>query len=505
MADNRRLLANLYTALEEEIFGDRLGRSEFATLMSPGQFISPNLSEDNDSEDMAIQAEHANLGIDTSFSFVEVGKSVDGTYEEIAASAALPSKTLTSDEERELETVRRWMAARETDYFRYRDRYFDALQAYEIEAASPNREPGVLRRLARARDDAMNTWASRGYKADFENRQARLNYLLRGFPATFWEENVVRRLETHRQNAPARGAYLRTFLQPPPRSWSESATSWSRFERYISESSSSSVSRSTSWSGGAGFGFGLFSFGGSAGGGSTYQRRESESSDVTVSFDYLRVRIARPWLLRDVFSYRWWTWKATHGYAVISDGGQMQLQPPVRPVGQMPVLPTHMILARNVRVSAAFSQADETTIASHFRAGASFGFGPFSLSGSYAESNSRHNANSTRSGGTFAVDTPQIIAYTGILLPACPSPDPRLPWPPDAVFPGGGDVGPRGGVDARRLADYAADRSEARILAGMETAREERDVQEAGLRREASTLQAEFLSARAGGPPSGGS
>src|ERR1041385_8410402 len=162
MANNRQILANLYTMMEQEIFADRLSKGEFATLMNPGQFISPNLGEENDSDDMAIQAEFANIGLDTSFSYAELPSTVDTTYKEILYSSALPTKTLTTAEETELETIRKWMEVHEADYTLYRDRYYDVLEAYEIEAARPQPDPSRLRRLARLRDDALDTWKRSG-------------------------------------------------------------------------------------------------------------------------------------------------------------------------------------------------------------------------------------------------------------------------------------------------------------------------------------------------------
>jgi hypothetical protein len=126
-----------------------------------------------------------------------------------------------------------------------------------------------------------------------------------------------------------------------------------------------------------------------------------------------------------------------HGPATISDGGNLSASPPVRPFGQMPFLPTHFILAKNVRITANYSHDDQTFVASQFSASASVGWGPFSVSGTYSESTSEQSTQAHFDGATFIIDQPQIIAFTGTLLPMSPNPLPRsvLPWGDDAWLP----------------------------------------------------------------------
>jgi hypothetical protein len=84
-----------------------------------------------------------------------------------------------------------------------------------------------------------------------------------------------------------------------------------------------------------------------------------------------------------------------------------------------------------------FTHNDQTTITSQLTAGASFGWGPFSISGSYSEANSNTTVNAHYDGTTLTIAQPQIIAYTGFLVPKCPDPLPagQLPWGDDAVLP----------------------------------------------------------------------
>ena len=143
----------------------------------------------------------------------------------------------------------------------------------------------------------------------------------------------------------------------------------------------------------------------------------------------------RPWLLTDVFTYKFWTWSKTHGFTYLSDGGNLSATPPVRPVGDMPFYPEEMVIVRNVKLTAQFTETDNTIITNHNSGGASFGWGPFSISGSYSEDTKEVNTSGQYNGATITIDQPQIIAFMGSLTPRCPDPDLTLPWQSDAAFP----------------------------------------------------------------------
>src|SRR5262249_33433999 len=65
--DNFDMLRQLYTLLEGNVFyGDRLKDRKFVTILSPGQFISTNLKE-NDQNDQYNVWELCNKVLDTTF------------------------------------------------------------------------------------------------------------------------------------------------------------------------------------------------------------------------------------------------------------------------------------------------------------------------------------------------------------------------------------------------------------------------------------------------------
>lgn len=436
MADNQKIIRALYSVLEDALFlGDRLTRSEFSLLMQPGQFISTNLRELDSSEDMAIQAEITNDAIDTSFLYLPLTGTVSQKYFEILEFAALPKRNLTPSEIKEVSDIRTWTEQYQSLYETYRDRYFDALDAYETEASSQNPNGSRLRRLAQKRDDALQAWETFGRKQDWQIKQARLNYLLSGNPEVMWND-FKKRMSAHFKTAPRRGDYYQTFLIPSVAEWNSANTSWGRFEKEINESSTYDYSKSTSWSAGGSGSWGLWSARSGGSGSSTYKREIADTSVIIVKFDYLRVRIHRPWMIDDVFAHRFWTWKKASGMGpYLSDGGNLSVDPPMRPRGTLPFLSKSLIVARNVELTANFSHRDATFIQTQLNASASGGWGPISFSGSYSESTSEQTVKASFDGTSLKIPQPQIIGFSGKLLPRSPNPIRNLPWQGDQQFP----------------------------------------------------------------------
>jgi len=445
MADNQQMIINLFGSIQNALFlGDPLASQQCASFLQPGQFLSTNIKENPGTKDMYNQAQIANLIYDTSFltpyatTDFEQGAqllgAVDQVYSDILNMEALPYQPLTQDQLNEIDSLNTWLSNHEQDYDLYSDLYNEAEEAYATEANSQNPDPTRLNILSQKVSEAQTNWETIGLKDLYENNQGQVVYLSQASPANLWQSFRTRMAQS-KMNAPNVGSYYQTLLEPAISDWDNA--SWMTFEDTVTDSSSSSSSKQTSWSGGISAGWGLFSFGGGASGSTNFQHQESQISSIHLKFDYLRVKINRPWMVEDVLGYAFWTWKKEFGGKMISDGGNLGAPVPVRPIGRMPVLPEYLILVRNLSMSASFSQQEQSLYASQISTHASFGWGPFSLSGSYSEANSSQYVQANFDGVTFTVSQPQIIARTGILLAECPNPDHSLPWQGDQWFPGG--------------------------------------------------------------------
>ena len=432
MPDEQSLVASLFTLVENTIFrGDSLLSGNFVTIMSPGQFVSLNLSEDNPNDEY-IQYDVVNDCLDTSFLRKSLQSTIEGKYEEIFNFVALPLKALSPSQQKELAADTVIINQLQDAYFSYQDTYNDANRLYIAAFNNPNTSPDALQSLSDARDRALQQWNINGQRQSYENAYADFVYLQSGDPRTYFKLLDDRR----RKYGPfpsRRGTYYQTGFDPAIVDWQNAG--WTHATLETKTVSSSSYSRSTQWSAGFSAGWGLWSFGGNGGHSETYQHDHSQATELKADFEYLRVRILRPWLLPDVFTYKFWTWSKTHGFTYLSDGGSLNANPPVRPIGDMPFYPAEMVVARKVKLSANFTETDNSVITSHMSGGASFGYGPFSISGSYSEDTKEVNTSGTFDGATISIDQPQIIAFTGPLTGRCPDPDPTLPWQSDAAFP----------------------------------------------------------------------
>jgi hypothetical protein len=429
MADNLRLLKNIFAELEKPLFfGDGLAKGEFHALMQPGQFVSTNLTEADGSDDMAIIASLTDDLIDTQFIYTQLNGTVSQQYTDILNNAALPYVPLSAGAQAEIDADTSWLATNQQTYTTYQNYYYDALGAYDQEANSQHPNSARLLQLQANVNQALNNWQTMGKKNLYEAKQARVVYLSSGDPQTMWN-GFKNNLQSFNKQSPHRGPYVQTFLIPPVSQWNSAG--WAQFEKTINETDTYSYSSSTSWGGGGSVGWGLFSIGGGASGSSSYSHSTSDVTTVNIKFEYMRARIDRRWLKTDIFGYRFWWWKKVFGYRLLSDGGNLMLTPPQRPIGLFPFLPNYLIVARKLTITSNFSHNDATTISHSLSASASAGWGPFSVSGSYSESSTEKQTHATFDGTTIRVDQPQVIAFTGTLMPLVPSPDRTLPWQGD--------------------------------------------------------------------------
>ncbi len=444
MADNKKMLLNLFSGMQDALFlGDRFVNGEFVSFLQPGQFISQSLQEGSGTNDMAIQADIANILVDTSFvnkykdidysTGTELVGSVDQVYKDVINLAALPYKKMSAETEREIDALRTWIGNNRANYEIYRDQYYDVVNAFETEASKQAPDQGILRRLAQKKTDTFQNWETFGNKKLHDLKTGRFVSLTAPDPSAYWASLGVR-FQDNIKTSPRYGDYLQTFLVPSVSSWG--SASWASFERQISEKDTYEHSKSTSWSVGASGRWGLWSAGGGASGSSRYEHSKSTIESVLLKFEYLRVRIFRPWLVSDVFNYKFWTWRNDVGGSFLSDGGNLGIDPPVRPVGRMPVLPQYLIVVRNVELSTSFSDYEREFYHREMQAKASVGWGPFSLKGSYRQSETTTQVEASFDGITIKIQQPQIIARTGILLKQSPSPTRALPWGDNACFPG---------------------------------------------------------------------
>jgi len=177
---------------------------------------------------------------------------------------------------------------------------------------------------------------------------------------------------------------------------------------YINENSHFS-----SYSGGAGASFGLWSVGGGSSGSFQHQDMSSDTSNLTVSFKMGRVELRRRWFRDNLFSLSGWqtAGRRPGGYSNGALAGND---------GYFPLIPTGMLVARDVTISGVWGHRDSQLAASTQTSSASVGWGPFSCSGSYTTSSSSSTYRSTFDGTTLKVPGVQILGFLCEIIPFSP-------------------------------------------------------------------------------------
>jgi hypothetical protein len=167
--------------------------------------------------------------------------------------------------------------------------------------------------------------------------------------------------------------------------------------------------------------WGLWQVGGSFDKEDSHQSTSKDTENLEVSFKYARVDILRPWLNMLLFSTGGWDLGSARKKDGISNGTKNQ------PNGNpFPLLPTSFIAVRNVKISAKWGHEDSSLITSKLKAGSSFGWGPFKVSGSYEKGESKKSFNSEFDGTSITNNGLQILGWVCTVVPACPPLDASL-------------------------------------------------------------------------------
>lgn len=198
-----------------------------------------------------------------------------------------------------------------------------------------------------------------------------------------------------------------------PANWA-TTESYSNVTLLSGEIHTSSSSAFGSWSAGGGLDFGLFSIGGGGGRKWSSYSLHQDTTDLSLSFQFARVDIRRPWLKENLFSTTGWSVEG-RGKSAYSNGRLDSSN-----TGVFPLLPVAFIVARNVRATAKWSTYDKQVFSQTFQGGGGIRIGPFSFGGgsSSTRTTTSHWA-STNQAELFTPDL-EVIAFLNRVVPASP-------------------------------------------------------------------------------------
>ena len=197
--------------------------------------------------------------------------------------------------------------------------------------------------------------------------------------------------------------------------------SWTKFLMSHEEVHTVQDFSSMSWGGGGGFSVGLWSVGASTSYSEQRQDFKSDGQMSTVEVELIRVPIRRSWWDPTIFWDRGWKFDPQISNLVLSDGK-------IPPSGNLPVYPTALIVARNLKLGINMSSEENSHVATQFSASGSVGWGPFSVRGNYSKTTDHQTHDFVRSAAGLECAGMQIIGFICELLPKSPDPDPRLNW-----------------------------------------------------------------------------
>jgi hypothetical protein len=159
--------------------------------------------------------------------------------------------------------------------------------------------------------------------------------------------------------------------------------------------------------------WGFFSGSGSFDKSDSHEHMDETTENLEMSFSYAKVDIDRPWLNALLFALQGWS-LPDNPRGSFSDGTKTQHDT------VFPLLPVAFVAVRNLTIKANWGKKDLDLIEKKLSSKASFGIGPFSVSGSYASGSTDKRTSSEFDGRTITSKGLQIVAWICAVNPLSP-------------------------------------------------------------------------------------
>jgi len=345
--------------------------------------------------------------------------------------ARVPDVQLSDVEKAERAAAQKFLDDNGDDYQNYQQEWLNANSNLQIAVLTPRSDPNYLQNLLAARRDATTArddFLTKGHKTQYEHALATVDFYDRVGLQSALQDLINRYDQVDNENLSSTGQnfvpvsiYPNNILEPNGPTWTTFSIQESDFSRFTSNTS-------TSFSVGAELDFLFWTAGASFQWGQQRGFTDITSSDLSVSFEFARVRLDRSsWFDSFLLMSNSWWWpgatqsQPTRGGIVFSDG-----VPPRNTTGQWQMIPTEMILTRNLTVTTHNFDLQHSTFAEQAQASASAGFWIFKTKANYSTSTSSEYDHQWRSADTLFSPQPQIAAFICQLMPKEPNPDVTL-------------------------------------------------------------------------------
>lgn len=273
-------------------------------------------------------------------------------------------------------------------------------------------------------DEALDRWTSFGHKEEIENALATL--AAQGTdPAIALIGRAKKRFQNSLVDFMAVGEIPYTILLP--NSWydKDNDDGWNVYTSNDFHTESHYDASSTSYGGGGGFDIGFWSAGASFNHADSRSSLNIKTNNLNVGFSYCCVDIKRPWLDTSLLNLKNWFLMGDYKKNCISTGlmGQELPQNSAQEPTFLPSIVTSMILIKDLSIAWENWRSDWQNAESSTSAGASVGWGPFAVSGSYSHHDEHRDFEADASGETLRVPGIQLIGYVSTINPAAPGVD----------------------------------------------------------------------------------
>lgn len=299
-------------------------------------------------------------------------------------------------------------------YYRYKILFDEANDAYLANKTSSIAKTNF--------DAANNNLKLKGRKAEVEAKLELFNELTGKDPLNFWakEQEVWKASEVKNNN----GIPFHEVRTIPNAKTLKDDAGWTTVtvdtstDKYSESMSKLNAGASVKGS------YGLFRGAASGDYSKDSSMKAMSSSSMKITFQVKRALIYRPWLNSIVFKAGFWKINgdldAAKAYMTISAGKGIDGTDHGTEV--MPLLPTEVLLARNVKIESKFTaeQISEITKAMSGKGAASFG--PFALTAHFSKNSKSYDRTASVSTGSISFNEPQIIGFYCDVLGKAPNP-----------------------------------------------------------------------------------
>jgi hypothetical protein len=322
-------------------------------------------------------------------------------------------------------------AAGETNYeryMRYQAARDDAQWILQNETRSAKEAKTSLNpKFARDLTTANNFLTTRGNMNEVKAKLELFNQLSGKDPLVFWNDLRDDYTKFEKTNGPKKYHDIRTI--PSIKTWKEAA-GWTKITMDTSNSSDMSTATSVAGGASANGAYGVFSASGSGSFSKDTKTQTTTSDKTVVTLEVKRALIYRPWLNPVVFKLTSWKFgdaPLAKPYLTISSGVPIGTTVGRATSEVMPLLPTEILLARNLKIATGISNAQKDFLTSSMsaQAKASYG-GMFSLNAHASSKTTTNNDKATVSNTGIEFPDIQIVGVYVDVLHKTPNPDPAM-------------------------------------------------------------------------------